>query len=69
MKRLEEQMEELGAKRSAIDARLADSASYLDENKEALKSLLLDQAYVGRELEQLEAEWLELQEELERVAG
>ena len=31
----------------------------------ALKALILDQAYVARELAELEAEWLALQEQLE----
>jgi ATP-binding cassette subfamily F protein 3 len=39
---------------------------YLEGHKDALKDLLLDQAYVGKELAQLEAEWLEKQAELER---
>ena len=32
---------------------------------EEMKALVLDQAYVARELAQFEAEWLALQEQLE----
>jgi ATP-binding cassette subfamily F protein 3 len=69
LKRLEEQMAKLGAKKAAIDARLADPAIYGDEQKDALKTLILDQAYAAREIESIEAEWLELQRQLEDLAA
>jgi ATP-binding cassette subfamily F protein 3 len=65
LKRLDEQMAKLNAKKSAIEARLADPALYGEAQKDALKALILDQAYVARELAELEAEWLALQEQLE----
>jgi ATP-binding cassette subfamily F protein 3 len=68
LKRLEEQMAKVSAKKSAIDAQLADSAIYSEEKKEALKGLILDQAYAARELESIEAEWLDLQRRLEALA-
>ena len=68
-KRLEEQMARLSAKKAAIDARLADAAIYAEDQKDELKTLILDQAYAARELEQLEAEWLELQRKLEELAA
>jgi len=64
IKRLEELMNRLGSQKAEIERRLADPALYQDAN--ALKALLEDQAYVVRELEQVEAEWLEKQAELER---
>ncbi len=67
IKRLEEKMAKLNAQKSAIDAQLADPAAYGEAQKEALKTLILDQAYVARELAQLEAEWLEQQQRLEQV--
>jgi len=67
IKRLEEKMAKLNAQKSAIDARLADPAAYGEAQKEALKTLILDQAYVARELAQLEADWLEQQQKLEQV--
>ena len=68
-KRLEEQMARLSEKKAAIDARLADAAIYAEDQKDELKTLILDQAYAARELEQLEAEWLELQRKLEELAA
>jgi len=67
IKRLEEKMAKLNVRKSSIDAQLADPAAYGEAHKEALKTLILDQAYVARELAQLEAEWLELQHRLEQV--
>jgi ATP-binding cassette subfamily F protein 3 len=52
-----------------MEARLADPAIYLDTSKEALEGVLRDQAYVGKELGQLEGEWLEKQAELELTDG
>src|SRR6185295_15243669 len=64
VKRLEEMIARLSAQKTALDARLADAALYQPEAKEALQAVLLDQAYVGKELKQLENEWLEKQAEL-----
>jgi ATP-binding cassette subfamily F protein 3 len=65
LKRLDEQMAKLNARKSALESQLADPAIYGEAQKEALKAMLLDQAYVARELAELEAEWLALQEQLE----
>jgi len=65
LQRLDEQMAKLNAQKSAIDGRLADPSIYGEAQKDALKALILDQAYVARELAELEAEWLALQEQLE----
>jgi ATP-binding cassette subfamily F protein 3 len=67
LKRLEEQLAKLNARKSAIDAQLADPALYGEAQKDAVKALVVDQAYVARELAQLEAEWLALQEQLDTV--
>jgi ATP-binding cassette subfamily F protein 3 len=69
IKRLEEKMAKLNAQKSAIDAQLADPSIYGEAQKEALKTLILDQAYVARELAQLEAEWLEQQQKLEQATA
>ena len=69
LKRLEEQMAKLAAKKAAIDAQLADPAIYAEDRKEALKTAILDQAYAARELEQVEAEWLDLQRQLDHLAA
>ena len=69
IKRLDEQMAKLNARKTDVDARLADASIYDDANKEELKTLILDQAYIAKELEQLETEWLEQQEALEKLAA
>jgi ATP-binding cassette, subfamily F, member 3 len=69
IKRLEELMAKLNARRADIDARLGDPGIYAEARKDDLKALLLDQAYVGKELEELEGEWLRKQAELEEGAA
>jgi len=63
IKRLEELMARLSTRKSEIDAKLGDPKVYQDG--EAVKALLHDQAYVAHEIEQVEAEWLAKQAELE----
>ena len=67
IRRLDEQMARLTARKSAVDARLAGTEIYEDANKEELKTLMLDQAYLAKELGQIEGEWLETQAELESL--
>jgi ATP-binding cassette subfamily F protein 3 len=63
VKRLEETMAKLTARKAELDARLAEPSVYQDAA--AMKALLMDQAYLGKELEQVEGEWLQKQAELE----
>ena len=67
IKRLEEQLAKLSAQKKTIDAQLAEPSIYDDANKDKLKSLMLDQAYAAKELEQVEAEWLDRQADLENL--
>jgi ATP-binding cassette subfamily F protein 3 len=67
IKRLEEQIAKLNAKKASIDAQLADPSVYQDRKR--IEPILVDQAYVAKELAQLESEWLEKQDELERVGA
>jgi ATP-binding cassette, subfamily F, member 3 len=69
IKRLEEQMTKLNTKKSAIDVRLADLSMYDDASKDSLKALIVDQAFIGRELAQLESDWLEQQAQLEKLVA
>ena len=62
-------MAKLNAKKAEIDAQLLDPVIYEAENKDKLKTLVADQAFAARDLEQLESEWLELQEQLEGLAA
>ncbi len=67
IKRLDEQIAKLSARKKSIDAQLAEASIYDEANKEQLKTLVLDQAYLAKELEQLESEWLDKQAELESL--
>jgi len=67
LKRLDEKLAKLNESKRAIDVQLADPALYGEDKKDSLKSLIADQAYAARELAQLEAEWLALQEQLDAV--
>ena len=69
IKRLEEMIARLNAKKAEMEARLADPAIYLDASKNTLEAVLRAEAYVGKELGQLEGEWLDKQAELEQPAG
>ena len=65
IKRLEEMIGRLNAKKAELEARLADAALYQPAANEALQAALFDQAKVARELGQLEGEWLEKQAQLD----
>jgi ATP-binding cassette subfamily F protein 3 len=69
IKRLEEQMAKLNAKKADVDARLLEPGIYEADKKEELKNLVADQAFLTRDLGQLEEEWLELQEQLEGLVA
>jgi ATP-binding cassette subfamily F protein 3 len=58
IKRLEELMARLNAQKASLEQKLSDPAVYQDGA--ALRALLQDQAYVAKEIEQVENEWLEL---------
>ncbi len=64
IKRLEELMTRLNTRKGEIETRLADPGVYQDAA--ALNKALEDQAYVAREIAQVEAEWLQKQAELEQ---
>jgi ATP-binding cassette subfamily F protein 3 len=69
IKRLEEQMAKLNAKKLEVDARLLEPGIYEADKKEELKNLVADQAFLTRDLGNLEEEWLGLQEQLESLAA
>ncbi|SFU86053.1 ATP-binding cassette domain-containing protein [Pseudoduganella namucuonensis] len=69
IKRLEESIAKRQAQKAEIDTKMGDSAIYEAANKVKLKALLADQAFYTKDLEQLEGEWLELQEQLEGLAA
>jgi ATP-binding cassette subfamily F protein 3 len=58
LQRLEKAMAELNQRKAAVEARLADPA--VCQDAAALQAALQDQAYIAKELGQVESEWLEL---------
>ena len=69
IKRAERVLEKLSEQKTEIETQLADPELYNDENKDKLKQLLTDQAYLQKELDQAEADWLtatEAHENLEK---
>ncbi len=69
IKRLEEQIAKRNEQKAEVDAKLAESSVYEAANKAKLKTLMADQAFYKKDLATLEAEWLELQEQLEGLAA
>ncbi|MBC7454468.1 MAG: ATP-binding cassette domain-containing protein, partial [Massilia sp.] len=69
IKRLEEQIAKRNGQKAEVDTKLAEPGAYDAANKAKLKLLLADQSFFGKDLAQLEAEWLELQEQLEGLAA
>jgi ATP-binding cassette subfamily F protein 3 len=69
IKRLEEQIAKRNGQKAEVDAKLGEAGAYDAANKAKLKLLLADQSFFGKDLAQLEAEWLELQEQLEGLAA
>jgi ATP-binding cassette subfamily F protein 3 len=69
IKRLEEQMDRLNARRQELDGELAAPDIYAEVNKERLKTFLYEQAQIAKDLEQLEEEWMLQQEALEGLAA
>ena len=65
--KLEKEMDALNAEKAALDAFVADTASYEPAMKAKLTDALKLQAEVATRLETLEAEWLDAQEELEQI--
>ncbi len=68
IRRIETKLAEAEAAKKALEATLAEPAIYSDDARDRLRQCLLDQAYVTRDIEALEAEWLEQQSLLERAA-
>ena len=51
-------MARLNARKAALEAELGEPAVYQDPDR--VRSVLADQAYVAKELDALETEWLEM---------
>ncbi len=68
IQRVETRLTEAQAKKKVVDETLAAPDVYADEHRERLKALMIEQAYLAREIETLEAEWLEQHALLEQAA-
>ena len=64
---LEQDLERLGAEKSALDAWLASGEAYADAAKERLVAALARQGELTWTLARLESEWLALADELDRL--
>jgi ATP-binding cassette subfamily F protein 3 len=69
IRRLETLIDRHSARGAELTARLADPELYTEGQKDALKACLFEQADNARELERLEAEWLEQQAALDDLLG
>jgi len=67
IKRLDDQIAKRSAQKAEVDGRLADATIYEAANKAKLKQALADQSFFTKDLGELEAQWLQLQEELEAL--
>jgi ATP-binding cassette subfamily F protein 3 len=65
LKRLEEQIAKRNEQKTEVDGKLGEPGVYEAANKVKLKALLADQSFYAKDLATLEAEWLQLQEQLE----
>jgi len=68
VKKLEQELDVLQQKKSALDAQLADPALYADAAPEQIKSLSIEQRQIEQALEQVEEAWMLASEELEHAA-
>lgn len=66
IKRAERIIEKLTLEKQQIEQKLADNDLYDETNKEKLKALLADQAYIQKEFDNAEQLWLEVSEEYEQ---
>ena len=65
LKKVDQLMAKLQKEQTELEASLADTAVYNDENKAKLTLLLSRSGEVNEDLESLEEEWLELHEKIE----
>ncbi len=68
LKKSEQRLEELSVKKEELEKQLANPDIYLEEKKESLKNVLFDKTKIDKELNEVEADWMELSEELEAAS-
>jgi ATP-binding cassette subfamily F protein 3 len=69
IKKLEQSMQKLSGQLSVIEEQLTDTELYSENNKDKLKKILGQQAQLCQENDDIEEQWLALQEELELLEG
>jgi len=69
LKKAEKSVDELSSKKEALEKELADPDIYTEEKKETLKKVLFDKAKVDKELNEVEAQWMEFSEALEEASA
>ena len=69
IKRQEEQIAKRNEQKALADAALAEPSIYDAANKAKLKQLLADQSFYAKDLAQLEADWLDMQDQLEKIGA
>jgi len=65
IKRAERVIEKLSLEKNTLEQKLASADLYNEENKDLLRQLLTDQAYMQKEFDKAEADWLEASEAYE----
>jgi ATP-binding cassette subfamily F protein 3 len=64
---VEQELAQLSAEKRRLESLVADPHLYLSENRDRLKTCLMDQAHVNGRLHQAEERWLRLQSDLEAL--
>jgi ATP-binding cassette subfamily F protein 3 len=67
IKQLENTMQKISDQQTQIDQQLSDNNIYSDDNKQPLKKLLIEKAELEKSHESAEFDWLEANEELEKI--
>jgi len=68
IKKLETEIEKLNSESQQINESLSDSTLYDADNKQTLKDLLTKQTEINKKLQHTEHQWIEANEELEKLA-
>jgi ATP-binding cassette subfamily F protein 3 len=69
LKRIESQLARLNGERTVIKERLANPDLYASGDGSVAKQLMADEAYLTREIDMLEEEWLTQQAALEQIGA
>ncbi len=69
LKKSEQRLDELSIKKEELEKQLADPDIYLEEEKESLKKVLFDKTKIDKELNEVEAQWMEFSEEIENASA